>query len=137
MNKCKKSQSTLGAGRRRATTYAASYHFAREGSIPPGRYLSRIDNIEETTTKSGIPAIDICYSLNDDAGNAYTMKQRLPLDSELYDDFADAMFNAGADEDTALEDLVGVNEWVDLDYNSSGFAVFENRIPLADSAEND
>lgn len=119
----------LSSGLRR-TTPTNSYPFAHGGSIPVGTYTSVIDAIEETVTKAGAKAIDVSYSLTNSSGQLFTMRLRVPFQTPLYEEFADAMFAAGATEDTAYEDLVGVHEEVTLTYNDFDFAELSSRKPL-------
>lgn len=119
----------LHSGLRR-TTPTNNYPFAHGGSIPVGSYTSVIDAIEETVTKAGTKAIDVSYTLTNSDGHRYHMRLRAPFQTPLYEEFATAMFAAGATEDTAYEDLVGIHEEVTLAYNDHDFAEFSLRKPL-------
>ena len=102
--------------------------------VPSGKYYSRITNVERITSK-GKPGISVCYKMikfqdayqklnniykiNKDP-TIYKIRQIYPFDSQAYDRFLEAMYEAlelDYKEDIALEDIIGITEVIGISYS--------------------
>ena len=110
------------------------YMLPQYDNVPAGDYYSRITNVERITSK-GKPGISVCYKMmkfqdayqkvnniyksNQDP-KIYKIKQIYPFDSQAYDRFLEAMYEAlelDYKEDIALEDIIGITEVIGISYS--------------------
>lgn len=103
-------------------TSGASYVFPRNGNIPVDRYHATVDKIIPSTSGSGNPSIDVCYTLKDSKGNVYHVRQRIAQGTFYMNAFLNALIKAGVNVDEVAPDEVSaVSLDVDLDYDENGF----------------
>lgn len=93
------------------------YVYLQNGNIPAGRYRVTIDKVEECTSNTGNPSIDVYHTAVDGKGNAYHIRQRIAENSGYMGDFVDAIKNAGVNVNKAgIDDIVGTSLDIDISY---------------------
>ena len=97
-------------------TANTEYSWADPQVIPEGTYLGRVTSFKETETKKGYPAYEVRSELTSSKGKKYYLKNVLRDQSNAYDDFVDAVFEAGLDEESTNEDVVGLKLNVTIVY---------------------
>lgn len=125
------------------------YRYPKEYDVPSGCYFSVIKNTKAGITRNGTKTVEVYYILepyaqhkakvNNNLGegykeNKYYVLQSYPIDSQYFDDFADAMSDAVygvLGEEMNLNDLIDVEEIIFLDYQE-GFKIggITHRRPL-------
>ena len=120
--------------------------------VPSGDYYSLITNVEKITSK-GKPAISVCYKMMtfkdayQEANNIYQgskkpkiykIRQIYPFDSQAYDRFLEAMYEAlelDYKEDINLEDIIGITEVIGISYSKhSDIGGISTRTPWDDES---
>lgn len=112
------------------------YSFPQMNEVPGGYYMSRIMYIQDSPTKKGTDAVEVCYKLlplqycfqvvnnmiaEDPNMKPYYIRQKYPKDSIFYDAFIDKMFEAlelDDEDELDLNDVVGLEEKIQLSYTS-------------------
>lgn len=80
-----------------------------KANIPAEQYSAAIDKIERSVTNSGRDALDVFYTLTNKKGNKYYVRQRIPVDTNLMENFLDFLVSAGVNiKKVDPEDVSGV-----------------------------
>lgn len=121
------------------------YKYPNCYEIPAGKYFSKVTNVKFSQTRTGEEAIDVYYEIRDgktcyDIANGiipadtkndpYYIKQKYPETSKYYDMFVDSMSEALEKEEFEYEEVIGVTEFVKLEYDKSDIGGFTERTPL-------
>lgn len=94
------------------------YVYLQNGNIPAGRYTATIDKVKVSTTNAGKPAIDVYYTISDENGNTYRIKQRIAENTKYMGIFLDALKNAGVDiDEDGIDDIVGTSLDIEISYD--------------------
>lgn len=110
------------------------YKFPLIDEVPPGKYISRIMDVQETVTRRGEQAIAVFYKLESVVQcykrvrgllpdgykkTYYHIKQVYPKDGQFFEDFSDAMscelFGVEGYE-VNIEDIIDIEEVIELSY---------------------
>ncbi len=97
-------------------TANTEYSWADPQVIPEGTYLGRVTSFKETETKKGYPAYEVRSELTSSKGKKYYLKNVLRDPSGAFDEFVDAVFEAGLTEEATDEDVVGLKLNVTIVY---------------------
>ena len=123
------------------------YKYPTCDAVPAGYYFSKIEKVNPVTTKAGKPAYEVYYLLREGVtcyniikGNrpvdteikTYYIKQSYPTESQFFFDFIDAMAVALdiGNKEFFIDDIVGVEEYVTLEYGRSDIGGFTKREPF-------
>lgn len=123
------------------------YKYPNYDEVPAGYYFSKIEKVKPVTTKAGKPAYEVYYLLREGVtcyniikGNlpvdtdikTYYIKQSYPMDTQYFFDFIDAMAVALdiGNKEFFIDDIVGVEEYVTLEYGRSDIGGFTKREPF-------
>lgn len=123
----------------------SKYRFPVYDEVPSGQYFSKVKSAEYTTTKAGKPAIEVRYIMKDfntcykiykgfvpenEKNPPFYIKQRYPQNTQYYEAFVDSMSEALEKESFALNEVIGVTEYVVLSYDKSDIGGFSERYPF-------
>ena len=134
LNRSKSPRSSSSSTRRSIKSSGsrkANVPMAKANKIPPGVYRSKIASIKDVTTQAGDDAVEVVYDLTAADGSRLKMREIIPIDSYYYEKFGDALISAGLEEGADLQDAIGIEEDVVLDYPSpGGIGHFKSRRPV-------
>jgi len=99
-----------------------AYVFPKNWNIPAGQYHATVDKIVPSTSSSGNPAIDVCYTLKGPQSKVYHMRQRIAQGTPYMDTFLDVLSKAGVNVSKVKPgDVSNIPLDIDLDYDENGF----------------
>lgn len=102
----------------------AGYKFPKEKEVPAGTFVGTIDKVKISTSSSGNPAWDFCYTLEDDNQSSYKLKQRVPQEGFYSDRFLNQLADAGVAEETLVPEIADFPVTVDITYDDDGIPIF-------------
>lgn len=110
-------------------------------NVPAGEYQSVLMEIrkqelepdsheqEAGTDNWGYEHIDFCYELIDQVGNVYYIKERYKEKNRRWSELISLLTTYGFDQKTKDDELIGLKEWVDVEYWKS-WGRLGNRWPI-------
>ncbi len=94
-------------------------------NVPPNQYSAVINKIEPSVTSFGDNSLDVFYTLQNKNGDTYYVRQRIPENTNLMDNFLNFLVNSGVNTDkVCLEGFSGPVDPVYVTYSDDPTKVF-------------